>query len=87
MTTMSRHLSLLTGLTVVALAGAPAVASAAGAPTVSTGGATGLTPTSGALNALVNPQGAPTTYSFQVGRPSATGWRRPPCPPAPASRR
>jgi hypothetical protein len=77
MTTMSRHLSLLTGLTVVALAGAPAVASAAGAPTVSTGGATGLTPTSGALNALVNPQGAATTYSFQVGQTKRYGLATP----------
>jgi hypothetical protein len=68
MRTMSRHSSLLLGLTALALAGAPATASAAtGAPTVSTGVVTEITPTSSTLNALVNPQGAATTYSFQVG--------------------
>jgi hypothetical protein len=80
MRTMSRHSSLLLGLTALALIGAPATASAAGEPTVSTGVVTEITPNSATLNALVNAQGAATNYSFDVGLTKSYGLVTPTVP-------
>jgi phosphodiesterase/alkaline phosphatase D-like protein len=51
----------------------PAVALAASSPTVETGGVTNVTMGSAVLTGTVNPNGAPTGYSFDYGTSSALG--------------
>ncbi len=51
----------------------PAVALAASSPTVQTGAATNVTTGSAVLTGTVNPNGAPTGYSFNYGTSSALG--------------
>jgi phosphodiesterase/alkaline phosphatase D-like protein len=51
----------------------PAVALAASSPTVQTGPATNVTMGSAVLTGTVNPNGAPTGYSFNYGTSSALG--------------
>ena len=51
----------------------PAVALAASSPTVQTGTATNVTTSSAVLTGTVNPNGAPTGYSFNYGTTSALG--------------
>jgi phosphodiesterase/alkaline phosphatase D-like protein len=51
----------------------PAVALAASSPTVQTGGVTNVTMGSAVLNGTVNPNGAPTGYSFDYGTSTALG--------------
>jgi hypothetical protein len=56
-----------------ALLCAPATAAAAEKPTVTTGGATAIEPTTATLNGFVTPNGANTTYYFQLGTSSLYG--------------
>ena len=56
-----------------ALLCAPATAAAAEKPTVTTGAATAIEPTTATLNGFVTPNGANTTYYFQIGATSLYG--------------
>ena len=56
-----------------ALLCAPATAAAAEKPTVTTGAATAIEPTTATLNGFVTPNGANTTYYFQIGTTSLYG--------------
>jgi hypothetical protein len=56
-----------------ALLCAPATAAAAERPTVTTGAATAVEPTTATLNGFVTPNGANTTYYFQIGTTSLYG--------------
>jgi hypothetical protein len=69
---MNRRLLVFAG-TIAATAALGGVAAAASAPTTVTGSATQVKPTTAVLNGTVNPNGASTTYYFQVGLTSSYG--------------
>ena len=64
---MSRRIKTGVMLTLALSLALPAMALGAGKATVTTGGVAKLTPSTVSLLGKVNPNGAPTTYSFQYG--------------------
>ena len=68
-----RRLRLFIVGTLVLGALVPAVALAASSPTVQTGGVTHVTTGSAVLNGTVDPNGAPTGYTFEYGTSTALG--------------
>ncbi|MGI8864132.1 MAG: hypothetical protein ACR2JH_06985 [Solirubrobacteraceae bacterium] len=69
---MNRKVKLLTGLLMTLVLGA-AVADAASSPSVATGGASSIAASAAVLNGTVNPNGAATSYRFELGLTSAYG--------------
>lgn len=69
---MKRTITILTAV-LAATAALAAVAWAATSPVVKTGAATMIKPTTAVLNAIVNPEGSNTSYSFQYGLTNAYG--------------
>jgi hypothetical protein len=70
----SRKLAVLIGLGAL-LVFPVALADAVATPTASTGGASKITASSATLNGKVNPNGVPTSYSFNWGTTTAYGQR------------
>jgi hypothetical protein len=68
-----KHKLLVLAGTVVASAAVAGTAVAASAPTAKTGSATQVKPNSALLSGTVNPNGASTTYYFQIGLTNSYG--------------